>query len=81
MPTAQPEETVKLRWRGEDTVSLPWLGAVLATGDTVEVPASLVNLDGDPAAPGFFFPPEVWSVADGESKKKPEKSETPKVGE
>lgn len=58
----QDEDKVKLRWRGEDTVELPHLGVVLAKGDTVEVPASLLNVDGDPAGEGFYFPPEVWSV-------------------
>lgn len=62
MATPQDEEKVKLRWRGEDTVALPWLNVQLDKGDTVEVPLSLVNVEDDPRAEGFYFPPEVWSV-------------------
>lgn len=70
MATPPDDEKVKLRWRGEETVQLPHFGVQLEPGDTFEVPLSLVNVDNDPNAEGFYFPPETWSFVGGEPKKK-----------
>jgi hypothetical protein len=85
--SSQDEEKVKLRWRGEETVQLPWLNVVLSKGDVVEVPRSQVHVEGDPVGEGFHFPPETWSFVGEEPRKKAaskaasDKSETPKAGE